>query len=544
MSDLMNDEFLGNNNNETDGNGNIGTPVSEQPAVQIFEENEEEATHYESGEAVSSYNKEMDNEDAVSETAGPVNCENNVSTVGPEMPYPSAVPVETKKAKREKKVKNKEGREKGKTPFGVKILATAAFGLVFGVFFAGGFYGVNQLLGANAAIEQGSSSDIEDMQKEIAALQNAVKNSNTATAVTTSTVVSSSTDITNVVDKVMPSMVSVTNLYEEVTYYWGRQYAQEQEASGSGIIIGENDKEYLIATNYHVIEDCKELTIQFVDDTKAEAYVKGYDSNIDIAVIAVSKDNLENSTKYAITVAELGDSDSLKMGETAIAIGNALGYAQSVTTGVISALNREIDLENSVSDLIQTSAAINPGNSGGALLNVNGEVIGINSSKIGSTTVEGMGFAIPINEVKDILVEFSNRETKDKVAEDKRGYLGIAGRSCSDIGLTAIGYPDGAYISEVYANSAAEAAGIYAGDIVTKANGQSIDSIEELQEVLSYCSIGDSVTLSITRRVDGKLDEITVDVVLGDRSAITNAEQQQNSQPEQDSSQSEMMPWK
>lgn len=423
-------------------------------------------------------------------------------------------PVKEKKKKKEKAPK--EAKDK-KRPFGVRILSAAAIGLIFGIFMAGGFYGVNQLIGDYAV---SGGVNVKDLQKTVDDLQATVISNASNKETTIVNTVAGESDVTAVVEKVMPSMVSVTNIYEEVSYYFGRKYTQQNEASGSGIIVGENDKEYLIATNQHVIDSCISLTVKFVDGTEASAYVKGADSSIDIAVIAVSKDSLETSTKVAISVAELGDSDSLKMGETAIAIGNALGYGQSVTTGVISALNREIDLENSVSDLIQTSAAINPGNSGGALLNTSGQVIGINSSKIGSTTVEGMGFAIPINEVKDIIVDFSSRETKDKVAEENKGYLGIAGRSAAEIGLTDIGYPEGVYIAEVYAGSAAEVAGIYSGDIITKIDSQSVSTIEALQEYLSYFAAGESVEVEVVRRVEGRLTKISLDVVLGDYSSI------------------------
>lgn len=443
-----------------------------------------------------------------------------------QIPYELVTPVitipEEPNNKKEKKKKEKAVKEAKKKPFVVRILAAATIGLVFGVFFAGGFYGVNQLLGTTVITD--SSVNVEELQKTVNDLQTTVLSNTGSKETTIVNTVSAGSDITAVVDKVMPSMVSVTNIYEETGYYFGRKYTQQNEASGSGIIIGENDKEYLIATNQHVIDSCVSLSVQFVDGTEAEAYVKGSDASIDIAVIAVNKDNLDVSTRAAISVAELGDSDSLKMGETAIAIGNALGYGQSVTTGVISALNRQIDLENSVSDLIQTSAAINPGNSGGALLNMQGQVIGINSSKIGSTTVEGMGFAIPINEVKDILVEFSNRETKDKVAEADKGYLGISGRSASEVGITQIGYPDGVYIADVFVGSAAEAAGIFPGDVITKADSQSISTIEALQEYLSYYAAGDTVKIELVRRVDGRLVTINLDVVLGDYSSIASGQ--------------------
>jgi serine protease Do len=325
------------------------------------------------------------------------------------------------------------------------------------------------------------------------------------------------TDVTDVVDKVMPSMVAVTNQYEAITNYWGRSYVQDAEASGSGIIVGESDTEFFIATNHHVIDSAKTLTVQFVDGTTASAYVKGSDADIDIAVIAVKKADLSAATIKAVTVAEMGDSDSLNIGEPAIAIGNALGYGQSVTTGVISAVNRKIeDSEDSADGLIQTSAAINPGNSGGALLNTFGQVIGINSSKIGGSTIEGMGFAIPINAVKDLISEYSLRETKERVSEENRGYLGIEG-TYDD--YSTMGYPKGAFVVKVTEGSAAEAAGIYFGDTITKFDGQTVTGFEGLRDIMSYYKVGDTVDVTLQRNVNGKFEEITVSVTLGKRPA-------------------------
>lgn len=426
----------------------------------------------------------------------------------------NAVPAKKKKEKKPKK----EGGS-----LGGRIVAACIIGLAFGVFAAGGFYGTSELIDSKKGVEtEVSASQIETIQKQIDDITGKLNSTSSYTAQNVSTAVTS--DVTSVVDKVMPSMVCVTNAAESTYYFWGRQYTQEDVSSGSGIIVGENDTEYLIATNHHVIEDSKTITVQFVDGTTAEAYVKGSDSSIDIAVIGVKKENVEDATKAAVAVAELGDSDSLKIGEPAIAIGNALGYGQSVTTGVISALDREITTENNnqSTGLIQTSAAINPGNSGGALLNINGEVIGINSSKMSSTQVEGMGFAIPISAVKDIIVDYSNREVRDKVADENRGYLGITCRDSSELNLSVLGYPDGVYVENVYEGSPAEKASIYPGDLITKIEGQTITSYTQLQERLSYYAKDEQVTITLMRRDAGKLIEKEVTVTLGDRTAINS----------------------
>ena len=420
-----------------------------------------------------------------------------------------------------KQKKKKEKKAKSSFGFGKKFVAAICLGAVFGACAAGSFYAVDTYVIKNTESTEADSTDLSELEATVAKLEQSVYGTSTST-VSTTTATTVTTDVTSVVDKVMPSMVAVTNTAETTTRdIWGRSYTDTSESAGSGIIVGESDTEYFIATNHHVIEDAKTLEVTFNDDSTAEAYVKGYDSSMDIAVIAVLKENLTDDTKNAITVAELGDSDSLKIGEPAIAIGNALGYGQSVTTGVVSALGRNMTIDSvTYENLIQTSAAINPGNSGGALLNIQGQVIGINSSKIGGSTVEGMGFAIPINEVKDIISEFSARETRTKVDDSERGYLGIGSGTQYD--LTAYGYPEGVYVATVYEGSPAETAGVYMGDIITKCDGQTVSDITALQEMLSYYSAGETVTLTITRNVQGSLTELEIPVTLGTQDVITN----------------------
>ena len=306
--------------------------------------------------------------------------------------------------------------------------------------------------------------------------------------------------MTAVVEAVMPACVSITNNFvEEVQDFWGQTYSQNETASGSGIIIGENDTELLIVTNNHVVDGSEELYVQFIDGSSVEAQVKGTDSAVDLAVIAVKLSGIEPDTKAAICVAQMGDSDKLQIGEPAIAIGNALGYGQSVTTGVISALNRSLEVsETGTSNaLIQTDAAINPGNSGGALLNIRGEVVGINSNKIGGAAVEGMGYAIPISTAKPIISELMLRETKDKVNEEERGYLGI---SCINVtsDLSAnFNMPEGIFVAEVYEGTGAERAGLVRGDIITEFDGITVKNQNELTARMEYYKVGETVEITI-----------------------------------------------
>ncbi|MCQ2519022.1 MAG: trypsin-like peptidase domain-containing protein [Lachnospiraceae bacterium] len=409
-------------------------------------------------------------------------------------------------------------KKEKKASGGTKFLVALCVGLCFGITAALGFFAVNKLTENYVGTSTVTNADYDALQKEIDQLKLDMGNQNSNTTGTTvvnnQTVSTIVTDVTEVVDKVMPSMVSITNLYTQTYNYWGRTYTEEYEASGSGFIVGEKDSEYIVVTNYHVIENNVQLTAQFVDESKAAAYVKGYDQSIDIAVLGVLKSNLTPETMNAIKVAELGDSDALKIGEPAIAIGNALGYGQSVTTGVISALNRDINMENTWNSLIQTNAAINPGNSGGALLNIQGQVIGINSNKLGGTTIEGMGYAIPISDVRETIETFMNREQTTKVDSDNRGYMGIKGATVDANTVQAYGIPEGIYITSVYQRSAAEAAGLIKGDVITKVEGQTVKEIAQLQEILEYYKSGDTITVTIMRAGADGYTEMDVEVTL------------------------------
>ncbi len=331
------------------------------------------------------------------------------------------------------------------------------------------------------------------------------------------------TDISEIAKDVMPSLVSIVNEYTATQNfgYFG-SYEQTYKASGSGIIVGQNDTELLLVTNYHVVEDADRLVITFVDDSTADATIKGSAKTMDLAVIAVSLDSLTEETKREISIAKLGDSDSLLVGEPAIAIGNALGYGQSVTTGVISALDREIQMESDygiTGTFIQTDAAINPGNSGGALLNMRGEVIGINSSKIGGSTIEGMGYAIPISAARPIIEELLIKADRQVVPEGSRGYMGVIVTNATDYMQSDV-IPAGAYIDKVSKDSAADVAGLMAGDIITKFGDDEIASLADLQEALCYYKKGQTIKVTVHRRDKyGEYSQISVELTLQEKPA-------------------------
>lgn len=340
-----------------------------------------------------------------------------------------------------------------------------------------------------------------------------------------------SLDVSDIAQAVMPSIVSITNKsVQEVQNYFslfgygysGETIPQETESRGSGIIIGKNDTELLIVTNYHVIADANTLSVAFNDNQVYEANTKGTDPDNDLAVIAVPLESISADTMSRIAVASIGDSDSLKVGEQVVAIGNALGYGQSVTTGIVSATNRTLNSNSNTADTanqpsyIQTDAAINPGNSGGALVNMKGEVIGINSAKLASTEVEGMGYAIPVSRVSDIIEKLMNETTRSKVAEDQKSSIGITGITVTESVNSAYGIPSGVYVAGVSEGSGAQKAGLRKGDVITKFDGKTITQIQELTELLQYYPAGETVELTIqTIGSDNAYTEKTISVTLG-----------------------------
>ena len=340
------------------------------------------------------------------------------------------------------------------------------------------------------------------------------------------------TGLTKVVNQVMPSIVSVYNDFtEEVQNFYGQTFTRQGESTGSGIIIGKTDTELLIVTNNHVVEGADNLRVLFIDQETCDAELKGTNPSNDLAVIAVPLDNLKETTQSMIRVATLGNSDNLKIGEDVIAIGNALGYGQSVTTGIVSAINREISDETITGTFIQTDAAINPGNSGGALVNINGHVIGINSSKIGGSTVEGMGFAIPISRAIPIIEELMSRDTLTKVDENERGTIGISGATVTSDVSKAYNMPKGVYVSQILENGGAAGSDLREGDIITALNGQEITSMEDLQKQLAYYKAGTEVTLTVQRQDgNGSYAETSVKVTLGTRESIQSQGQQNQEQ--------------
>lgn len=338
------------------------------------------------------------------------------------------------------------------------------------------------------------------------------------------------TELTKVVDTVMPSIVSVYNDFtEEVQTFYGQTFTRQGESTGSGIIIGKTDTELLIVTNNHVVDGADHLRVLFIDQETCDAEIKGTNPSNDLAVIAVALSDIKSTTLDQIKVATLGNSDNLKIGEDVIAIGNALGYGQSVTTGIVSANNREISDETITGTFIQTDAAINPGNSGGALVNINGHVIGINSSKIGGNAVEGMGFAIPISRAIPIIEELMSRETLSKVEEGEQGTIGISGVTVTSDVAKAYNMPQGVYVAQIIENGGAAKSDLHEGDIITAIDGQTVSSMEELQKQLEYHRAGTEVTLTVQRQ-DGKgsYAETAVKVTLGTRASIENQGQQES----------------
>lgn len=377
--------------------------------------------------------------------------------------------------------------------------AAVLFGAVGGVTMQGTSYLTGKLLGKNTKSTVGTTKTV----------------SNAKLTTSTSTVTS---DVSDIVENTLPSIVSITNMsVQEVQNFFGGTSQQESESAGSGIIISQNDSELLVVTNNHVVEGSDTLTVTFNDGNSVEAQIKGTDSARDLAVVAVPLDKISDDTMNAIKVATLGDSDSLKVGEPAIAIGNALGYGQSVTTGIVSATGRTIDGFDG--EYIQTDAAINPGNSGGALLNANGEVIGINSAKINSSAVEGMGFAIPISDASDVIQNLMNKETRSKVSDEERGYLGIKGYDVSEEGAQMYNMPTGVYVKEVMSGGGAEKAGLTKGSIITGFEGSSISGMSSLQEQLQYYKAGEEVTLTVQiPDKNGEYTEKDIKVTLGKNS--------------------------
>ena len=400
--------------------------------------------------------------------------------------------------------KKKKGKRMAKW-----IVAALVVGMLTGTVFEGEQY-IQQLK------DEKKQAKIEKKQAEQSAL-------------TTSSV--SGKDVSSVVSNVMPSIVAIDTTVSSTVEYFGQSYKQDSSGSGSGIIIGENENELLIVTNNHVVEgDNATVKVTFSDESTAEATIKGADSNADLAVLAVKKTDLKDKTKKKIKIATLGDSSETKVGDMSIAIGNALGYGQSVTVGYISAKDRKVSMEDSTMTLLQTDAAINPGNSGGALINASGEVIGINSVKYASDDVEGMGYAIPISDAVPIINELMNRE---QLSISEQGYLGIKGLDITEQLSNTYNMPEGIYVSEVTAGSPAEKGNIVTGDIITEINGREVKTLEELQEVLTYTKAGTEVSITVKKIKNGEYEKQKCTVTLGSKGKNASKSEQGNTQKNQ-----------
>lgn len=415
--------------------------------------------------------------------------------------------AKVKKAKKQRVKKAKTPKTPhNKRTFWKKGVAVVASAAVFGGVAGGAFYGIagNQIKKLDA---------LTNTTTEVASTTSAPTTESLSLTSTAS--VGNGMDVSTIAENVMPSVVAINiSAIVEQQGMFGYTQQYEAEGSGSGIIIGENDSELLMVTNNHVVSDATTVNVTFADGESYEAQVKSTDSDTDLAIVVVKLSDIKESTMNQIKIATIGDSDSLKVGEQVVAIGNALGYGQSVTTGIVSAKDRTNS--TNTTPLIQTDAAINPGNSGGALLNMKGEVIGINSSKYSDTTVEGMGYAIPITAVQDRLDDLMNRQTREKVSEEEKGYLGISCQTVSSDVSEAYGIPTGVLVAEVQSGSAAEKAGIKKNYVITKIDGQSISSAEELTEKLNYYKSGETVPITYEYMKNNEYTEKTVDVTLMD----------------------------
>ena len=442
-----------------------------------------------------------------------------------------------------RKLKIKKMMKKGAT---ISLCAVLAGGI--GV---GAYEGVNYFSGAQ------SVQAATDSSEKLTLMKSEKKSEDTEEADTKSSDTKGSLDVSDVAEEAMPSVVAITtkSVQEVQNYYsmFGSQYApsqeQEVQGSGSGIIIGKTNSELLIATNYHVVDGADTLSVAFADGSAYEATVKGFDENEDLAVVSVATKDVSDDTMDAIAVAKIGSSDDLKIGEQVVAIGNALGYGQSVTTGIVSAKNRKIDssgqvesgdsTDNSSSlnkgvNLIQTDAAINPGNSGGALLNMDGEVVGINSSKLASTEVEGMGYAIAISDVADSLENMMNAKARDKV--DNHGILGITGSTVSDEAVQIYGIPQGVFVSQVTEDGPADKAGITKNMVITEFDGKTITSIDQLVELLQYYAPKEKIDVVVAVQDGNEYKEKTLTVKLGkDDSSDKSSSDESSAQDEQNS---------
>lgn len=402
-------------------------------------------------------------------------------------------------------------RTRRKSSTGKRMAGLAAGGLLFGAIAGVTMFGVNLAAGHLTGVNQSAQAQ----QETAAAEPEETEQSAQAAA---PAIVSTGNDVSAIVEEAMPSVVAINNkvIYTQQNWFFGEQQ-YEASGSGSGIIVGKNDAELLIMTNNHVVADSTELSVSFIDGTSVSAAIKGTDSDSDLAVIAVQLSDIPAETMSQIKEAQMGDSDSLKLGQGVVAIGNALGMGQSVTVGYVSALNKEVKFSDGSRTLLQVDAAINPGNSGGALLNMQGELIGINSAKYADTDVEGIGYAIPISFAKDIIDDLMTKTTKVEVAEEEQGYLGIQLQNIDSRMAQAYGMPQGIYVYKIVEGGAAANSDLRERDIITKFDGERVKTGEDLQKMLTYYKGGSAVTLTVESLDNGTYTEREVSITLGFR---------------------------
>lgn len=443
--------------------------------------------------------------------SGYQNTGNNMGSYGSaNQSAPHKAETSHKQEKQPKPKKNSSGKKSG---FGKKaaglVAAAVVFGLVAGVVFQGVRYGSDRVLNKNSAVAETTTEQGAD-----ASTENNAPQLKQASSDATSTVY----DVATVAQKVMPSIVSITGTYVTTYDYWFNSYQQESTGAGSGIIIGKDDQYLYLATNYHVVQNAKSLSVTFVNDKSADATVKGYVENNDIAVVTVKLSDISDDTLNEIKEIQVGSSEDLSVGDPCVAIGNALGYGQSVTVGYISALNREISASDETVKVLQTDAAINPGNSGGALVNMQGELIGINTAKYSDTSVEGMGYALPISDVQDIINDLiAGKNVASDGTASGQAYLGISAQTITSQYSQLLNMPEGVYISSVEQGSAAEESGLQSGDIICSLDGEDITDMDTFHDRIVACKPGDKVTIVYYRNNNGNYEKQTTTATLKEK---------------------------
>ncbi len=517
-----------NNNQDMDGNKNINNnqnPSNRMPEYSFWAENQSNQSQYNQNQYNQNQFSQNQSNQGQANQYGGYNYYSNNPNMNQQNPYQNYSynnynpnmnswnynnpgTSSATKPKKERKPMNKV----------VKFLTKAVcFGLIAGLSFVGFgqlYYVLNPNSASGRLISSLSQADTQEVKYEIGFTSPSQVQSKDRSA------------ISQIVDKTMASIVSINSTATQTTDWFGQPYSQEVEGSGSGFIVGRNEKELLIATNNHVVEGTDTIKVTFIDGKQADAIIKGTDATADLAVVTVDISTLDKATLDVIEVAKLGNSDNIKVGQMSIAIGNALGYGQSVTVGYISAKDREVDVSDGYTSkkmiLLQTDAAINPGNSGGALLNVDGEVIGINTVKYASNEVEGMGYAIPISRAIPIINELMSREI---LKEAEQGYLGIVGNDVTEDVASYYNMPIGVFVNELAKEGAAEKAGLLPGDIITKADDIEITSITQLRDYVTSKRIGAEVTITYMRKSSSEYKEGKVKVTLGKNPNLSSSEE-------------------